>query len=294
MINILSQHRHQMPTSKDQHPVQQLPPHRAHPPLRGGVRPRRPHRRPQGSDALRGEDGVEGSGELRVTVRIKNLHRLMRSAKSMRGLRACWATHAPVGLMVTPRTWTRRVASSITNSTYRRLSSTVSTWKQVARHDPLGLRGQELPPGQARAARRRVDARSLEQQPHGAWRDPVPQTGEFTVNAPVGPRRVLSRHPQDQLPQLRRDRWPAGQAVGFRPVAPDQVVVPPQQRLASRTDGVDAAPTGAESIPKGWPGPARSVAAGRPVGARPRPRAVTRGSRRSWTPAGGPAARASR
>jgi len=76
----------------------------------------------------------------------------------------------------------------------------VSTWKPVAGHDPLGLRGQELPPGQARAARRRVDARPVEQQPYGAWRELVAKPGEFAMDAPVAPRRVLNRDPQDQLP----------------------------------------------------------------------------------------------
>jgi len=33
-----------------------------------GVRPWRPHRRPQDSDALGGEDGIEGGGELRILI----------------------------------------------------------------------------------------------------------------------------------------------------------------------------------------------------------------------------------
>jgi hypothetical protein len=72
--------------------------------------------------------------------------------------------------------------------------------EEVAGHDPFGLRGQELPPGQARAARRRVDACPVEQQPYGAWRELVAKPGKFAVDAPVAPRRVLSRDPQDQLP----------------------------------------------------------------------------------------------
>ena len=40
------------------------------------------------------------------------------------------ATQAPVGLGVTPRRWTRRVACSTTNSTYSRCSSRVSTQKK--------------------------------------------------------------------------------------------------------------------------------------------------------------------
>ena len=47
MVDVLGQHRPQLPAAQDQHPVQQLPPNRAHPPLRVGVGPRRPHRRAQ-------------------------------------------------------------------------------------------------------------------------------------------------------------------------------------------------------------------------------------------------------
>jgi hypothetical protein len=45
-------------------------------------------------------------------------------------LRACWVTQAPSGLVVTPATWTRRVPSSMQNSTSNRRSHTVSTLKQ--------------------------------------------------------------------------------------------------------------------------------------------------------------------
>jgi hypothetical protein len=48
--------------------------------------------------------------------------------------------HSPDGCAVTPSTCTRRVATSITNSTYRRLRNTVSTVKQVHRQHTLGLR----------------------------------------------------------------------------------------------------------------------------------------------------------
>src|SRR6266511_4373414 len=46
---------------------------------------------------------------------------------SISRFRACWATHFPAGCDVTPSTWTRRLATSITNSTYSRLSNTVTT-----------------------------------------------------------------------------------------------------------------------------------------------------------------------
>jgi hypothetical protein len=56
-----------MSTTKDQHPVQQLTTDRPDPSLGERVRTWRPHRRPQGSDALR---GVAELSRLARTVRI--------------------------------------------------------------------------------------------------------------------------------------------------------------------------------------------------------------------------------
>jgi hypothetical protein len=43
-------------------------------------------------EALSGEDGVEGSAELRVGSRMRNLTAFVCSAGSMQMLRACWVT----------------------------------------------------------------------------------------------------------------------------------------------------------------------------------------------------------
>src|SRR4029453_2871552 len=59
MVGVLGQHPPQLSAADDQHPVQQLPPDGAHPPLGVGVRPRRPHRRAQHPDPLGREDRVE-------------------------------------------------------------------------------------------------------------------------------------------------------------------------------------------------------------------------------------------
>jgi hypothetical protein len=68
MVDILGQHRPQLPASEDQQPVQQLPPDGADLPLGVGVGPRRPHRRAQHPDPLGGEDGVERGGELGIPI----------------------------------------------------------------------------------------------------------------------------------------------------------------------------------------------------------------------------------
>lgn len=49
--------------------------------------------------------------------RMRNLRCPAPSPKSMSRFLACWPTPAPVGLVVTPMTWTARVACSMKNST---------------------------------------------------------------------------------------------------------------------------------------------------------------------------------
>jgi hypothetical protein len=68
MVGVLGQHRSQLPTAEDEHPVQHLTPNGADPPLRVGVRPRCPHRRVQHLDPLGGKDRIEGGGELGIPI----------------------------------------------------------------------------------------------------------------------------------------------------------------------------------------------------------------------------------
>jgi hypothetical protein len=58
--------------------------------------------------------------------RIRNRNAEVHSPRSITTLRACWVTQAAVGWALTPRMCTRRVAISMTNSTYSRRNVTVS------------------------------------------------------------------------------------------------------------------------------------------------------------------------
>ncbi len=104
--HVARQHCLEMPRTQDQHPVEQLTTYGADPAFGERIRSRRPYRRRQGSDALRGEDRIEGVVNFASRSRMRNLNLTcsVRSAKSMSRLRACWATHAPVGFAVTPKT----------------------------------------------------------------------------------------------------------------------------------------------------------------------------------------------
>jgi hypothetical protein len=95
-----------------------------------GVRVRRgcPHRRAEHLATLGAGHLVETAAELGVPVVDKEAHTSPAPlAQRDRRLRACWVTQRPSGLAVTPVRCTRRVPSSMKNSTYNRSSHTVST-----------------------------------------------------------------------------------------------------------------------------------------------------------------------
>jgi hypothetical protein len=52
----------------------------------------------------------------------------------------------------------------------------------------------------------------------------------------VAPRRVVRRHPHDQLTDLEQDTTPAG-SPGIRPLAGNQLAMPPQQGVWRRDRG---------------------------------------------------------
>ena len=137
VIGVLSQHGLQLSASEDEHPVQHLTPNGADPSLRVGIRPWRPHRRAQHLDPFSGKDRIERRGEPRIPIADQKPEPADAIASSMSRFRACWVTHAPAACGVTPSTWTRRVAISITNSTYSRFRNTVSTVKKSTASTPL-------------------------------------------------------------------------------------------------------------------------------------------------------------
>ena len=76
--------------------------------------------------------------------------------------------------------------------------------------DPGSPGVQELPPARARAARRRIDARSPQDLPHGGRRDRHAELGQFAVDPAVSPQRILLRQADDQAGDTgdrRRAPW---------------------------------------------------------------------------------------
>jgi hypothetical protein len=137
-----------------------------------------------------------------------------------------------------------------------RFSSTVVDVQEVDREDPGCLGVQELPPGRARTARRRIDACGVQDLPHGRRRDPNAELGELTVDAAISPQRVLLRHPNGKTGDAPDRRGPGGLAALARVVLlRGQHAVPGQQRRGCDRKDLTPAPARYERCQRGEPGP---------------------------------------
>ena len=92
---------------------------------------------------------------------------------------------------------------------------------KVDRDNAAGLRGQELFPGRAHAARCGIDPGDTQDLPHRGAGDPVAEPDEFTLHAPVAPRRVLGRHADHELADRGWRGRPPGTPVGVVPFVRD-------------------------------------------------------------------------
>jgi len=160
---------------------------------------------------------------------------LALSPRSIRRLRACWAVQALVGCAVTPRMCTALVSISITNSTYTRRSSTVSTCRKSQARMPDAWAARTA----ARSATSAAARDRGQRQPGSVGSSPPPpgtQARQLALDAPVPPARVLQRQLLHQCPRLGWDRRPA-QGIRIGPFPLDQAAVPGQQ-CARRHDPV--------------------------------------------------------
>ncbi len=226
VIDVLGQHRAQMPAAHDEHPVEQFPSDAAHPSLRvgvawgacGGVR----------SASIPSAAKTVSNAAVNFASRSRSRNRPARSPRSSSRLRARWVTHAPTGCDVTPSRCTRRVATSMTNKTYKRWKNTVSTVRSPWPH-ALGLGAEELPPGDGRPRRRRIHPGAPQDGPDRAGAEFAPESAQLAVDATVAPGRVLPGQSQYQRAEFgRHGRSTTTARVG--PPAPDQVPAPPRQR----------------------------------------------------------------
>jgi len=161
--------------------------------------------------------------------------------------------------------------------------------QEVHRDDPGGRRAEELPLARARAARRRIDARSMQDLPHGGRRHGDAEFCQFAVDAAVSPERILLRQANDQAGYARdRRRAPRFAPVARVVPARGQFPVPGRERRWRDGEDVGPAPAGDEPVPgrRTTPGRPARTATGRPVGAALRSRARAPAQRPSPYPCG--------
>jgi hypothetical protein len=121
--------------------------------------------------------------------------------------------------------------------------------QEVTGDNRVRLGSQELPPRRPRPARRRTDARGVQDLPHRGRRDRVPQPRQLALDPPVAPGRVLPRHLDNQ----RLDRGPSRRSprlapTGVVPLAGDEATVPAKDR--GRCDREDLRPPAAAHQPQ--------------------------------------------
>jgi hypothetical protein len=289
MVGGLGQHRPQLPAAGDAHPVQQLLPDGADPPLGVGLGPRRPHRRPQHPDPSAATTASKPAGSLASRSRTSNRTWPTRSSRPMSRLRACRVPHAPMGCAVTPSTGTRRPATSRTTAPPA-VAGPRCPRGRSPRPARRCLRPEDLPPAQRRPLGRRFDAGPVEDGPDGAGPDPEAQPAQLTVAATGAPGRVLGGRPHHQRPKLGRHRR-ATRRVRVAPAASDQLVLAAQQRR-----GPDEPPVPARARqPPGQPGQHRVVGPVHPGSGHLPPQQLdlegaTCAARCPWSPSAAPAA----
>jgi hypothetical protein len=182
---VFSQHSLEVATAKDQHTVQQLAAYGADPSCGDRVRPGRSHRRAQDADALVGEQASK--------MPVNLLSQLIKTRIEPRGHRGASADSGPAerprrrGFAVMPRRWTRRVACCTTKLDVAPAQQQGVDAEKVGGENVVCLGSQELSPARAAAAGRRVDAGSLQDQPHGAGCKRVAEFGEFSLDPVVPP-----------------------------------------------------------------------------------------------------------
>jgi hypothetical protein len=123
------------------------------------------------------------------------------------------------------------------------------------REDPGGLGCQELPPRRARPTRRRIDARSTQDLPHGGRRNCHAELRELAGDPPVSPQWIHPRQADDKAgdaPDRRRASWLAPLARAVLPRR--QPAVPGQQRRWRHGEDFRPAPARYKLRQRGEPG----------------------------------------
>ena len=176
---------------------------------------RAPRHRPSGTPR-------RSCGELRVPIVQHQASPSALFAQYQQQVAGLLGDPLAVGLAVTPARWTRRVSSSMKNSTYSRRSQMLSTVRQVAGQDPGGLPAQQRPPGGGHRPWRRIQSVAAQRGADRGRGDGHAEPLALTVDLLGAPGRVLLGQADDQPLHLWVQRGPAGVAGRVGPGAGDQ------------------------------------------------------------------------
>ena len=220
----------QMPSPGDQEPVQTLGADCANPPLRVGVGVGRPHRCHQHLGALGPKHVVEAAAELGVTVTDEEAHPPAALAKRQQQVAGLLGDPGAVRVGRHPGQVDSAGVQFDEEQHVQPPQPYGVDGEEVARDDPRCLLAQERPPRGARTPRRRVEAVAVQHRADRGRRDPDTQADQLALDALIAPARVLPGQPDDQLLDLRVQRWPAD-PVWVGPRTGDQPPMPAQQRL---------------------------------------------------------------
>jgi hypothetical protein len=113
--------------------------------------------------------------------------------------------------------------------------------EEVEGHDPMSLGPEELAPRGTDPAWSRTETLSAQDRPDGGGGYSDAELHQLATDPEVAPPGVLSGHSHDELDGFPIERRPARSAAAIRPLAPNELSVPPEQ--GSRA-GPDAARRG--------------------------------------------------
>ena len=290
IIRVLGQYRSQLPASQDQHPIEQLTPYRAHPPLRVRIRPWCPHRCDEHPDPPIGKYRFERSGDLRIPI----------ADQQPESTDAVSEPHDQVaGLLRHPLPHRMRRHTQHVDPASRHLDDKQHLQllqqhrvrcEEVYGQYTSGLGLEELPPGEGRPLWCRRNAGALQDGPHRAGPDLQSKAAQLTVDPAVAPKSGSpwpAATPVHGSPPPHSDGHAgADKSSGVGPGPDATAAACPAVQTTRPRLGVAAAAQ-AQPAPPGQP--IRSTA-GRPAAAALRPRGATRAAQRPWLPNSAPAA----
>ncbi len=187
-----------------------------------------------GPDAVGGEDGVEGAGELRIAIADEELDRRCLVGE----------LHREVSSLLGDPVDDRRGGDSgdsyetaVVVDEDEHVEPTEEhrvDVEEVARDQTLGLCSEELRPGRSRPPWRWVDTVAFQYRPDAGWGDRDAHGGELAVDATISPGRVLLRQADHEGSGPLDDRGSTRPVVWVGPALGNEVAMPAHQ--AGRLD----------------------------------------------------------